>query len=471
MGKLATVYYGMPVDAGMVKALLSSHGIPVFLEDERMAGLLPQAVGPGGAGPVKVDVAVQDFRKAKHLIQVYFKGEASIPFEDLAAAKPPPKTVRRKGVPGSGWLDLPTCLVLLAVAAVILARSFYAAHYVKHFRHLRLDGRRALAGSFPIPADFAGRTLSFRFSYDLRGRPKTVDAMAHGSLASEPVLGAARVVIRYGPSSETRTLEDEKGAPAYWEGVHAARLEFDDARRAGSLTNLGEDGRPAEDAAGVARQVWELDAAGRIARIFRLNRRGDRIVDGLGAYETRLRYDEAGNKVEQSNLSPDGQLLEDKDGVAVTRWAYDEYGEVSEVRRYDAQDRLARARPGAAPAEPAAAPAAKVAGQRFKYNSLGDVVQKESFDADGQPAEDSEGVATTQMVYDEHGNLTEQRFFGADAKPRASRSEGASVVRWSYGRDGRMVRRRAFDARGRLVDKKDYGPKVEPPYAPPFGSL
>jgi len=65
------VYSGTPWQAGMVKSLLEDSEIEAFMQDFIMGTLNPWWTSPGGAGAVKVFVSVEDYDKAKIIVEEY----------------------------------------------------------------------------------------------------------------------------------------------------------------------------------------------------------------------------------------------------------------------------------------------------------------------------------------------------------------------------------------------------------------
>ena len=438
-----SVFSGTYPEAGTVKGLLESHGIDAYVINEVVGALLPQMVVAGSQRAVEVLVAAKDADKARELIRVYHA-----PTEANANPSARPSPVARR--PSLKCLDRPTILLILGIAAAVTGRSLYNDQFVKHFRHLRIDGRDAYAGAYPVSSEFAARTSSYRIVYDLEKRPKLIEFLYRGKPRNDEQFCAARIKFHYRVNSETRTFEDERGRPAYCRGIHALRLEMDEKRHVGTWTNLGEDSnRAVEDKFGVARALYKLDEAGRISESTRTNLRGAAITDGAGNGKVSYRYDQNGNTLERENRGPAGSLLEDKAGVAIMRWSYDADGNPIEARYYDAHDRLIRPRSKSAADRTTAAGTAI---ERRKFNALGDVIEVESFDADGRPKAVENGVAAVQTRIDANGNVVEKKYLGADGHP----TTGVADVRWEYDAAGNLRGTESFDAAGKLIEGRRY---------------
>jgi hypothetical protein len=66
--KTIEIFAGNIIEAGMVKHILSSHGIESDLRDELLGMLAPWVASPGGAGAVKVLVSIDDAQAATDII-------------------------------------------------------------------------------------------------------------------------------------------------------------------------------------------------------------------------------------------------------------------------------------------------------------------------------------------------------------------------------------------------------------------
>ncbi len=66
--KTVEVFAGNIIEAGMVRHVLSSHGIETDLRDELLGMLAPWVASPGGAGAVKVMVGIDDAHAATTII-------------------------------------------------------------------------------------------------------------------------------------------------------------------------------------------------------------------------------------------------------------------------------------------------------------------------------------------------------------------------------------------------------------------
>lgn len=69
---LVEVFAGSIFQAGLVKSLLEDAEIMAFFKDEITGTLAPFYASPGGAGSVRVVVAVGDYEMARLIVERYY---------------------------------------------------------------------------------------------------------------------------------------------------------------------------------------------------------------------------------------------------------------------------------------------------------------------------------------------------------------------------------------------------------------
>jgi len=71
---IVEVFSGDLYQTTMVKDLLESNGIEVFIENKLMSVIEPWVVSPGGIAPVNVKIFGSDYAVAQELIKAFTKG-------------------------------------------------------------------------------------------------------------------------------------------------------------------------------------------------------------------------------------------------------------------------------------------------------------------------------------------------------------------------------------------------------------
>lgn len=72
---IVEVFAGSPLDAEILKSMLSDNDINSFLKDENMGSIAPWQVTAGGVGAVKIVIDSKDLEKAKAVIEAYEKNK------------------------------------------------------------------------------------------------------------------------------------------------------------------------------------------------------------------------------------------------------------------------------------------------------------------------------------------------------------------------------------------------------------
>jgi hypothetical protein len=67
-----TIFVTSAVEASLVRSFLESHGIAARLEDEHTGTIAPFVAAGGGAGAIKVSVAMEDATEARDLLAKRF---------------------------------------------------------------------------------------------------------------------------------------------------------------------------------------------------------------------------------------------------------------------------------------------------------------------------------------------------------------------------------------------------------------
>jgi hypothetical protein len=75
---MINIFRGTFSETMNIRNLLENINIQVFTENENMATIEPWAISPGGFNPVILKVKIQDFEKAKKLIEDFENGNLDI---------------------------------------------------------------------------------------------------------------------------------------------------------------------------------------------------------------------------------------------------------------------------------------------------------------------------------------------------------------------------------------------------------
>jgi len=174
--------------------------------------------------------------------------------------------------------------------------------------------------------------------------------------------------------------------------------------------HFGPDGLPKPERLGSKAEIIQVDhqAQGHVTWKY-LSWNGKSVPGPDNAYGEALVYDAEGRETQSSSLDANGKPMIDANGNATT----------------DTQ-----------------------------YDSHGDAVATQAFDAMGRPTlYDTPGYYSTTTQFDQWGRETEQSFFDVDGSPVLNKSVGMFSTRYTYDDRGNNLEEAFFDAKGNPMDK------------------
>ena len=142
---------------------------------------------------------------------------------------------------------------------------------VNYYRRVRIDGRYAIVGAYPVADEQAKKINCYHFVYDEKGRVIRVECLEHFKGGSWDWLhfpfpfglGVYGVKIEYSDGYEKRTYLDREGEPTnrdfLFGRVYSIRLKLNEKNHPVSLFNYDETGNLVEGHDGVAQYVWTLN--------------------------------------------------------------------------------------------------------------------------------------------------------------------------------------------------------------------
>ena len=296
-----------------------------------------------------------------------------------------------------------------------------------------------LAQSVEVAYDGAGRPVSYT---DQDGRAKRYARDAFGRVAKEIFPDASEVAYAYDGAGRLESVLDENG--------HRIQFGWDAQGLASRTTAAGQITDYVRDDFGLLREVVSSKdgkADRTVKREYDKFDRPVKVVYGPGEVETfaydawgRLAKHTRGKKAETYVYDHFGRLAEKSEDGVTSAYAYDAWGQRTrrvtkdadgkvvseETRAYDKFGRLAEIASN---------------GRRITY----------AYDKAGRVARQVVDGRTIAFEYTKCGRLASKTLLRADGK--------AAEVRYTYGKDGKIVARRAngatqhyaYDAKGQLV--------------------
>jgi hypothetical protein len=170
------------------------------------------------------------------------------------------------------------------------------------------------------------------------------------------------------------------------DGAFGVRTRFRPTGQASEFESLGEDGKPRSGSSGVAKNQFEYHASGELQKMF--------------------------------SLDANGQPTLGNSGTAGATFERDRYGNIHRITFIDKGNK------------PTVNSSVGCAGRVFKVDDRGRLVESQFFDADGNPARSSLGIAKQVVEWDGESRAIE-RYFGIDGRPALlQRFIAATTIAW-----------------------------------------
>jgi|GEM_PF-2979043 len=237
-----------------------------------------------------------------------------------------------------------------------------------------------------------------------------------------------------GDGWHSRVLCDSAGLELHGPGSMSNRYLLSEDGRVTAIEVVGEGGERVPLSEGVYRLEMSYDNDGNILERRRLDENGIPVEDqdypGWQTYE----ISDEGMTVGFRILDPDGGPAEDGYGKHRGEFIYDDYGRIVETRTYDA---------GGNPVT-----VGGVWSTRREYDDAAMRTTVTKLGTDGEPVEIS-GVATTVMLNDPVGNVTDISYWDAAGEPA---TDPIGVHRYTY----------SYDEHSRRIELRIWEPSGEP---------
>ncbi len=306
---------------------------------------------------------------------------------------------------------------------------------VKHYRHLLFSETPfdVVKGTHEITAEEAKTINNYKFTFDEKNRPVSIEFCRDSVLLGYSETGAAKITFEYTDSTETRHYFDKDGNPKVVNGkvFKSVYTIGKDGLHTG-LKFYGEDGEQIENRNNIAYYKWEKLPDGMIKEN-RFNMAGEEVVLNpfCPFYELRFEYDDNGFVQQMSNYQGDtlydctaencgdigvsyfsfdltpkgdlqkftvrntvGQLSNLYWGWAKFEMALDENGYMTEIKYWDQDDEFLSGK--------------AVPVYHYKYDSHGSIIERTAMDAEKNIINNPEnGVAIMEFKYNELGHPTD----------------------------------------------------------------
>ncbi len=306
---------------------------------------------------------------------------------------------------------------------------------VKHYRHLLFSETPfdQIQGVHELTADESKNINNYKFTYDEKNRPVSIEFCRDSILLGYSRTGAAKITIDYTDNTETLLYFDKEGNPKTVNGeVFKSVYSIRENGLRNGLKFYGKEGEEIENRNKIAYYKWEKLPDGLIKEN-RFNLAGEEVVlnQFCPFYELRFEYNDKGFVQQMSNYQGDtlydctaencgdigvsyfsfnlsekgdlqkfivrntvGQLSNLYWGWAKFERTLDKNGYMTEIKYWDQDDEFLAGK--------------AIPVYSYKYDAHGAITEITAMDAEKNIINNPEnGVAITEFKYDEQGHPTD----------------------------------------------------------------
>lgn len=312
--------------------------------------------------------------------------------------------------------------LIALLASHLQMRSQSLADYTEYYRLLRINADERLAFCYPT-ATPVSEPMAIGVKRDTLGRPVQITRFRFGNADSRSAWATLQIEYKLYETINTlverRTFASASGMPVLIGWAFAEEVY---RRMNGELLQrkiVDRAGKPVNDEAGVHRAFYKIQEPGTIVQEWYYA--NGKLHFGTGSdgsmrpfapmppqtYYRRYMVDTAGNLLREQLTNFNRKPIPFPGGEFV---------------------------------------------RSYEVNECGLPTKVTFLDLEGEPMEDSSGVAMITFTYDDAGRMTEWRAFDSDESPKGRRGDGVAAVVYTYRAfDGVLMKEELFDAKGKVI--------------------
>jgi len=298
---------------------------------------------------------------------------------------------------------------------------------VKHFRHILFSETNFddIKGTYEITAEEAKTINNYKFTYDEKNRPVTIEYGRGSILLGEASTDAPKIVFAYTDSTETRTYFDKDTIAQVVDGdVFTSVFSLDANGMRTGLKFYGKDGTQIENRNKIASYTWTKLPDGLIKEN-RYNMAGTEVImnEFCPFFELRFTYNEKGHVTRMANYQADtlyNCTAENCGDIGVSYFSFkiSDKGDLNEFSVHNTTGRYSNLYWGWA---------------KFvnTYDSVGNNIETAYWDQDEEYLSGKK-VPVYQFKYDAHGSRIEMAFLDANKNLINHPQSGVAVMEFAY---------------------------------------
>lgn len=323
------------------------------------------------------------------------------------------------------------------------------ADTVKYFRHILFSETPFddMKGNYELTAEEAKVVNNYKFRFDDKKRPVSIEYNRGGVLLSYSSLDASKILIQYTDSTETRLYFDKDGNPKEVNGkVFKSVFSRDQSGLRTGLKFYDKDGNPVENRNKIAYYAWSKLPDGMIKEN-RFNLKNEEVVmnEFCPFYELRFTYNDKGYVTRMANYQADtlyNCTAENCGDIGVSYFLFEnsEKGDLLTFSVHNTTGRYSNLYWGWAKFQ-------------NKVDSLGYTIERAYWDQDEEYL-GGKRVPVYQYKYDKHGARTETAFMDKDRKLINNPENGIAVIEYLFNEQGHPTDTIRYDKNKVKIEKK-----------------
>ena len=305
----------------------------------------------------------------------------------------------------------------------------------RFYRKIYSTVRQQILTSYPLLAKDTLKGVSYEILKTATG--VIVKHRINGVLKVGGELNAAIAVIDYSPKKTTHHFLDKDSLPIASRPYTKLVIETPDEYTMISTYYDKDDNRTHGSSElylqpTVYKKLWNYSKDKKLAKITFLDLNNQPTFIDNQLYSQTQFFDPEGRttSVEQHDMS--GKLSLDNDLAAVYDYSFDSNNNITRVRLYDDEKKLAVHLNGS--------------NLFFEYDERGNIFRRNTLDAEGEPIADKNGVSTYEYYYDLRDNITSSKRFNIKNKPTLDSDNIFQLVT-------------DYDNKDRLIFEASYNPE------------
>jgi hypothetical protein len=321
------------------------------------------------------------------------------------------------------------CILALGIASCTSNQkaSEESSAKVKYFRQILFSETNFddIQGIHEISADEAKTINNYKFTFDEKNRPVTIEYGRGAILLGNASTDATKIVLAYTDSTETRTYFDKDTVAQVVDGdVFTSVFSLDANGMRTGLKFYGKDGKQIENRNKIASYTWTKLPDGLIKEN-RYNMAGTEVIMNpfCPFYELRFTYDEKGHVTRMANYQADtlyNCTAENCGDIGVSYFSFkiNDQGDLQEFSVHNTTGRYSNLYWGWA---------------KFvnTVDSVGNVVETAYWDQD-QEYLSGKKVPVYQFKYDAHGSRIETAFLDGNKNLINHPDRGFAIMEFAY---------------------------------------